>query len=99
MGKKKKIKALKALAANLPLINAQSHEEHWYTGSEILEWDIVKEIDGKPIDPEKRYLYRYPVLMIQNNQRKMKRAYLRNGVDGVSQLYKNTLNIVKSNLQ
>ena len=99
MGKKKKMKALKALSANLPLINVQTHEEHWYTGDEILEWGTVKEIGGKPIDPVKRYLYRYPVLMIQNNQRKMKRAYLRNGVEGVSQLYKNTLNIVKSNLQ
>ncbi len=98
MGKKKKLKALKALAGNMPLINAASHEGHWYKGSEILEWGTVKEIDGEAIIPDKMYNYKHPVLMIQNNGRKFKRAYLRNGIEGIQQLHKNTLNIVKSNL-
>jgi len=97
MGKKAKLKALKSLAANLPAINRSSHEEHHLKGSEILSWGTVREIDGKPIDPEKTYLYNYPVLMVQNNARRIKRAFLSNGPEGIKSVLQNTLNIVESN--
>jgi len=97
MGKKAKLKAIKKLSFNLPAINRSSIERHWYKGSEILEWGTVKEIDGVSIDPEKDYEYEYPVLMIQNNARRMKRAYQRNGVEGIKSLLNNTLKIVESN--
>lgn len=95
MGKKAKLKLIKRLANNMPLINQSSHEQHLITGAEILEWGTVKEIDGKPIDPAKKYLWNYPVLMIQNNRRQMKRAFIRNGVKGIENLLDQTLKTVE----
>lgn len=98
MGKKAKLKAIKRLAMNMPAINENSHEKHYMQGKEILEWGTVKEIDGQPIDPEKFYWFNYPVMMIQNNGRRMKKAYLKHGEKGITHLLNHTLNVAKSNL-
>lgn len=94
MGKKKKLRAFKRLAASMPAVNVASHEVHRYTGAEILAWDTVKEIGGKPIDPEKTYLYNEPVFMIQNNRRVMKRAFLRNGTAGIVDVFNSTAKLM-----
>ena len=98
MGKKAKLKAIKRLAANVPLINEATNEKHFYKGSEILEWGTITEIDGKPIDPSKIYQYNYPVLMIQNKQRRLKRAYLKHGIEGVKHFHNKTVETIKSNI-
>jgi hypothetical protein len=99
MGKKARLKVIKKLANNLPLINQVSTEPHLLSGAEILEWGTITEIDGKPIDPEKKYLHHYPVLMVQNNRRGMKRAFLRNGVEGVKQFLGNISKTVENHFQ
>lgn len=96
MGKKKKIKMLKFLASKLPQIDQCSTEEHLLTGAEILSWGTVKEIDGLPIDPEKKYLYNYPVLLRQNNMRSMKKAFFKNGADGVAHLFAQTTRLMQN---
>lgn len=97
MGKKKKLKAMKALANKMVPINEGHTEHHWLKGSEILSWGTITEIEGKPIDPEKMYDYRSPVMMIHNNQRRMKRAFLRNGSDGVIALLNSNMKIMSEN--
>lgn len=97
MGKKARLKAIKNLAANIPLINESTHENHLVLGSEILEWGTITEIDGKLIDPEKKYMYQFPVNIVQNNRRRMKRAYLKNGEAGIRHYLQQTLEIAKSN--
>lgn len=98
MGKKKKIKAIKVLANKMALINGSHTESHWVKGSEILSWNTVTEIDGKPIDPDKLYDHVMPVMMIQNNQRRMKRACLKNGVEGMKHVLNQNLMSVAHNL-
>lgn len=98
MGKKARLKMIKALAKNIPMINEASHEQHRMKGSEILEWGTIKEIDGKPIDPDKEYNFNYPVMMVQNNARRMKRAFVRNGPEGIKNYMNHTLNVVQSNI-
>lgn len=94
MGKKKKLRAIKALANKMFLINEGHNEKHWLKGSEILSWGTVKEIEGEPIDPEKLYLYHAPVMMVHNNQRRMKRAFLRDGAAGVENMFKQNIKTV-----
>lgn len=99
MGKKAKLKAIKRLASSLPWINQSSTELHHLKGSEILEWGTIKEIEGKPIDPGKMYQVHMPVLMIQNNARATKRAYLRNGVAGISHFLNSTHKTVEQHFK
>jgi hypothetical protein len=99
MGKKARLKAIKNLAANMPMINEHTNEKHELFGSEILSWGTIKEIDGKPIDPDKKYLYNFPVMMIQNNRRRMKKAFLKGGEEGIKHYLQQTLNVVKSNIK
>ena len=98
MGKKARLKAIKQLANNMAFINEETHEKHEMLGSEILAWGTIKEIDGKPIEPEKKYMYNSPVMIIQNNRRRMKRAFLRNGEQGITELLKQNLNVVQQNV-
>lgn len=83
MGKKARLKAIKRIANRFPLVNERTQEKHYYKGSEILSWNTVTEIDGEAIDPDKTYLYSLPVLMIQNTRRRLARAFVKNGIDGV----------------
>lgn len=88
---------LKKLANNLPMINQCSHEQHLMTGAEILAWNTMTEIDGEKINPDKKYLFNSPVYMVQNNQRAMKRAFLRNGPDGIKNFLDNVLKTISQN--
>jgi hypothetical protein len=98
MGKKKKLKAIKSLANKMALINGFHTESHWVKGSEILSWGTIKEIAGKPIDPDKMYDVPMPVMMVQNNQRRMKRACLKYGIDGMKHLLEENLKSVAHNI-
>jgi hypothetical protein len=96
MGKKAKLKAIKRLAGSMALINEQSHEKHEMLGSEILAFGTISEIDGKAIVPTEKYIFNYPVLMIQNNARRMKRAFQRDGAAGIVHLLKQNLHTVQT---
>jgi hypothetical protein len=98
MGKKAKLKLIKKLAANIPTFQQHKHEVHLYTGAEILAWNTIKDIDGKPIDPEKVYTYNYPVIMNVNNERRMKKAYQMGGEKGIKHYMEQTLNQLQNNI-
>lgn len=98
MGKKARLKAIKSMAKNMPLIMTQTHEKQLLKGSEILEWGTVNEIDGKPIDPNKLYLYHSPLQLARNHGRRFKKAWLKDGQEGIRAYMNGVLDIVKSNI-
>jgi hypothetical protein len=74
---------LHQLSTKLPQLNINTHEKHWVSGSEILAWGTITEIDGTPIVAEQAYLWKYPVITTANHYRRLKRAYKANCIDGV----------------
>ena len=76
---------LKQLSVKMPQVTVRSHEKHLVKGSEILEWGTITEIDGKPINPEKMYLWQYPVISPANHLRRLRNRYKANGIEGVQE--------------
>lgn len=76
---------LSQLAGLLPQVQCHSVEKHKVLGSEILSWNTIEEIDGQPIDPERSYTWRYPVIFPANHKRRLKNRYKKNGIPGVQQ--------------
>ena len=79
---------IKYLATLLPQITVHSHEKHNLKGSEILEWETVTEIDGLPIEPDKMYIWKYPVITAANHNRRMRNKYTRDGIPGIHKYLK-----------
>jgi hypothetical protein len=73
------------IAMKLPLLKEQSCEKHLTKGQEILDWGTVTEIDGEPIDPEKNYLYSFPVVVHVDHLKRLQKGWKRKGPDGVSE--------------
>jgi hypothetical protein len=78
-------KLILQLAGLLPQVTINSHEKHWVMGSEILSWNTVTEVEGKPINPDKKYLWRYPVISSANHYRRLKNRYKKKGIEGVQE--------------
>lgn len=76
---------LKQLASKLPQITVNTHEKQWITGAEILAWNTITEIDGKPIISEQMYLWKFPVITIANHYRRLKKRYKAKGIEGVQE--------------
>lgn len=81
---------LKIYCDKLPVIQQQTHEVHLLTGAELQDMGYV-EREGEPINPEKMYRYNAPVLLALNHYRRLKRAWMRYGYEGL----KNYLTEVK----
>lgn len=75
-------KILRSYVKKLPIIMEQSKEIHIMTGAEILETG-AHEIDGEPINLEKKYEYPMPVQIQVNHYRRIKSAWLKDGQPGV----------------
>ncbi len=76
---------LMQIAMKLPLLKDQSCEKHLMKGSEILEWETITELDGKSIDPEKDYLYSFPLVVYVDHLKRLQKAWKRKGPEGVSE--------------
>lgn len=74
---------LKELASKLPALTVETHEKHLITGAEIISWNTITEIDGKPINPEEKYIWNYPVICYANHYRRLRRRYRKKGIEGV----------------
>ncbi len=74
---------MRQLSEKLPKVSFLSHETHYITGAEILEWGTITEFKGQPIVPEQTYKYSYPVIQYANHYRRLKRAYVRRGQPGM----------------
>jgi hypothetical protein len=81
--KKKQLKVLGLIAEKLPRVTyLASMERAEWTGEDALLAG-TEEIDGKPVDPEKTYQVRVPLVRDWDHKRRMKEAYKREGRMGV----------------
>lgn len=81
---KAKLKQLRELAAELPIIFNATHEVHIRTGKELIEEDNIHELpDGTKIDPEAKYDQNMPVFIAANHYRALKKIYKDFGNQGV----------------
>ena len=75
---------IRELASKLPVIRVQSHEIRKITGAEILSWDTITEVKGEPVNPTRIYDWNYPVIQNANHYRRIKRAFKKDGIDGMA---------------
>lgn len=78
-------KKIDATAEMLPVIVSNTHEKHRRTGAQIIEEDHLFEIGGKPIDPKKTYIMKYPVQLYYNHRRRLRKAFMRSGFTGIKE--------------
>lgn len=86
-----------ATAEMLPVILSNTHEKHKKTGAQIIEEDNIHEIGGKPIDPEKFYVMKYPVQLYHNHRRRLRKAFMASGYAGVQQYVMHVHSITQEN--
>ena len=87
---------LKEYAAILPVVMTSTHELHVYTGQELI--DMGEDApEGKTLDPEKKYPYRWPVQIAFNHYRILKRAWLKEGEAGLTKYLKQIAKIIEAN--
>lgn len=98
MGKKARLKAIKRLAQSVAPINEATLEKHYLTGEEIKENGYCPAYEKAELKPDQKYEVNMPVLIVQNNERRLKRAFLRNGTEGVRQFLNKNLQVVQSNI-
>lgn len=90
MGKKANAKKFRMLAAaaQLPVVFDNAVEYHYYKGQELIDmnYELPAGEDGKreKIVPNKDYRFSMPVQVAANHARRMRRAYQRNGYEGVN---------------
>jgi len=72
----------KEIAKKLPLTTTDSQYDEVYTG-EVLKLAGHTEIDGKPIEDEKKYLVPNLLLIEDRHVRRMRRRYKKYGKKGV----------------
>ena len=88
---------LKTLSEKLPVVFTNTYETQLKKGSEILEWRTIKKIDGVKIQKDKMYLNRTPLMVAHNHYRRLKKAYLKLGIEGVKSYLETIKNTIKEN--
>ena len=81
--KKKHLKAIAQVAAELPTVTQQSFERHLVKGSTLLAQGQVIGHDDKPIVPTDGYFDEFPVIMAINHKRRMKKLFKKHGEAGI----------------
>ncbi len=76
-------KDFQRFAAMLPPFMENTKEKHKYTGAELIEWGFTDEFDGEqkgqPLNPGATYIYNFPVQVLVNHARRVRKAFLRGG--------------------
>jgi hypothetical protein len=83
MGKKAKLKKIRRIASQLPVVKTKAFIGEKVTGAD-LEKEGVKEVEGKPVEILANYRKKKTVIVPLNHNRKMKQLYNRMGVGGVN---------------
>lgn len=89
-------KLLREYADHLPVVMIETYEVHKMTGAELIEMGYVV-MDGKEINPEKKYNYNAPVQIAANHYRRLKRAWIKDGEAGVSKYIHHIADLIKKN--
>ena len=80
---KKTLKIISDIAEKMPPKQYMAaHENQRITGSEVL-LSGIKEIKGHPIDPEKHYNLKVPVIRMVDHKSRMKKIYKNRGKTGI----------------
>jgi hypothetical protein len=82
MGKKAKLKKIRRMASQMPVINVGHVQGSTVHGGELLKRG-VKEVEGKPVGNLQNYREKKVVPQAVNHNRQMKRLYNQQGVKGV----------------
>lgn len=83
MGKQRKMKQIRKLAATFPTVMRDTVEYHYMTGKQLKEELDVHQIDGISVKDEETYRYKFPVKIAINHNRKLKRMYDKHGLVGM----------------
>jgi hypothetical protein len=89
MGKKAKLKKIRRLASQMPVIQTETVVTDSVYGFELLR-DGIKEVQGKPVDPKQEYRRKKGIPVAVNHNRQMKRLYNQIGLKGVA-MYANAV--------
>jgi hypothetical protein len=88
MGKNKTLERMYKLAEQLPVIMTRTHEKHIVKGSELWKQgqtriNSVNGEGGEVVQPDKEYMVAMPVQIAMNHRRNVRKAYEKDGLDGV----------------
>jgi hypothetical protein len=83
MGKKAKLKKIRRLASQMPVINVPRVIGERVGGHTVLV-SGVKEVDGQPVSAMKDYVRKNVIETPLNHNRQMKKLYNKHGVRGVN---------------
>lgn len=83
MGKQRKMKQIRKLAATFPTVMRDTVEYHYMTGKELKSELDVDQINGVPVKDDETCRYTYPVKIAINHNRKLKRMYDKHGIVGM----------------
>lgn len=76
-------KLLKSLAESMPDAIYSSNEKQQISGEDALKTGL-KLPNNESINPEKQYQFDSPVYYSCNHYNRLKRAFIRNGIEGVN---------------
>lgn len=98
MATKKKLKKMIAEHfALMPKVNTLTQEQHIVTGSELLEQGHFENAGGEKVNKDATYNQMMPVIVQDNHDRRIKRAFKKGGRDGVTQYLKSVNKTVANN--
>lgn len=82
MGKASKLKKIRRIALQMPVINTHRIVGEKVSGHDVLE-SGVKEVEGKPVDHRLNYRKKKSIEVPLNHNKNMKRLYNKLGVNAV----------------
>lgn len=96
MGKKKRNKVFSQipLPENIRSMLVHTTEKHLLTGAQLKEWGYEAP-DGQVIIDAMLYKYDFAVIRDMNHERRMRRAFERNGYEGLNSYFESLLKALK----
>lgn len=82
MGKKAKLKKIRRIASQMPVVNVAHVQGAVVNGAELLKRGVT-EVEGKPVQTLQTYREKTAVAAPVNHNRQMKKLYNKHGVAGV----------------
>lgn len=96
MGKKKSLKVYSKIPLPAWVTNMLEHttEKHLLTGAQLKEWGYEAP-DGQKLIDGMLYTYDFAVIRDMNHERRMRRAFERNGYEGLNAYFNSLLQALK----
>lgn len=85
------------LAGQLPIVWEHTHEDHFVDGAELIEQGQYELSDGTKVVAGITYKQAMPVMIAKNHERRLRKAYQKNGNEGLIKYITDIKNIVNDN--